>query len=492
MPIALLRLMALLASVALVHALEAPITGARQLGMGGAGTAVTEDHTVPWWNAAALGWEAGATAGPRHAWGGASPGGLGLDIHAGFHAYGDLVQNADALLRFAGRAQELGLSGIASQADVSDFLELARKLNALADPADSLSASANAAASARFGRFAVGVRWAGEAFAWADDIDLRNIIPGVQGDALAQAINGSGHTHDGTFQVLQSGQVDAVYAALGGTGAFDVGSDAGQAALRIDSALRQLGSRAPTAAQVVELLAATATGTGTLDQNSTSVVVTSFSYVEMPVSVGMPVNEHLTIGGSLKLIHGRVNGTRILVFQEDVEEAVAELTGEHRDSINWGLDLAIQARLGDWSFAAQGTNLNAPSFDGPTRVDGSFRSVRLEPQITCGLGWRPAGWFTLAADIECLQAESINPDIASQRAGLGLELAVIPWLDLRAGAYTDLADSETPPVVTAGVGLGPSWLRLDVSVACASEMQDFGQWTLPIELRSSIGLSGRW
>ncbi|MBN8526707.1 MAG: conjugal transfer protein TraF [Planctomycetes bacterium] len=486
------RLLAHLCAVAPLAALETPITGARQLGMGGAGVAVTTDHTVPWWNAAALGWESGQDAGPQAGWGSGSPGGIGIDAHAGFHAYGDLVQNADELLQFADRVRDLGVSGISRASDVGDFLSVIGKLNALADPADSLSASANAAAGMRFGRFAVGIRWAGEAFAWADDVDLRNIIPEVQGDELAQAINGSGQGHDGAFKVLDSGQISTIYGALGGSGAFDAASDAGQATLRIDSALRQLGDKAPTAAEATALIAATASGVGTLDKNTTSVVVTSFSYVEVPVSVGIPLNDNIAIGGSLKLIHGRVNGTRILVFQEDVDEAVTELEGEHRDSLNLGIDLGMQARLGSWSLAVQAANINAPTFAGPSRDDGSFDSVRLDPQVTFGLGWRPAPWFTLAADIEQFEVSSVNPDIRSRRAGLGLELAAIPLLDLRAGVYGNLADEQAPPVLTAGAGLGPEWLRLDAAVACASEMQDFGQWTLPTELRTSIGLSGRW
>jgi hypothetical protein len=221
-------------------------------------------------------------------------------------------------------------------------------------------------------------------------------------------------------------------------------------------------------------------------------VVNSFSYVEVPVSVGLPVNDYLSVGGSVKLMRGRVNGTRLLVFQEDVDTAVADLKGAYKDSLNIGIDLGLQAKAGSWRMGVSATNLNAPTFAGPDNPDGPVKSVRLDPQVTIGLGWRPADWFTVSADIEQFDVATINPAVRSRRAGAGFEFAAIPWVDLRGGVYGNLADSHAPPVVTAGAGLGPEWFRVDAAVACASELQDFGQWTLPTEMRVAIGRSGRW
>lgn len=486
----LVPLLALLAAASAVPAMESPVTGARQLGMGAAGTATSEDHTVPWWNPAALGWEAGA-AGARHpTYASLAPGGAGVEANAGFHAYGDIVENADALLRFAQRVEELGAQGIADKADLQAFLDVAGRLNALDDPADTLMAYGNVAGSVRFGRFAVGMRWAGEAAAYAADIDLRNVIPDVNGAALATQINASGQTFDASLQSLDATQAQQIYEALDGTGTFGTDAAATEATLRIDDALVELGSAAPQAAEAAAWLAATASGTGTLDQNTTSVVVNGFSYVEVPLSVGVPISDHVAVGGSVKLMRGRVNGTRILVFQEDVEEAVADLKGAYKDSVNIGVDLGLQAKAGDFRMALTATNLNAPTFAGP---DGSpVGSVRLDPQVTLGLGWRPADWLTIAADLEQFDVSTVNPSIESRRAGAGFEFAAIPWIDLRGGVYGNIADDEAPPVLTAGAGLGPEWFRVDIAVACASELQDFGQWQLPTELRGAIGLSGRW
>ena len=473
-------------------AMETPITGARQLGMGASGTATTEDHTVVWWNAAALGWEARAEGGPHPTWGSIAPGGIGIEATAGFHAYGELLDNADLLLDAAQRIKDLGTSGIASKVDLHSFLRVAGQLNDLANPADSLMAYGNVAGSMRFGRFAIGMRWAGETAAYADDIDLRNVIPDVTGVNLANQINASGQSFDATLQVLNTSQRDQIYQALGGTGAFGTVTAAADATLRVDDALQELGAASPAAAEAATWLAATASGAGTLDQNTTSVVLNGFSYVEMPVSVGVPMNEYIALGGSVKLMRGRVNGTRILVFQEDVEGAVADLKGAYKDSLNLGIDLGLQAKAGSWRMGVSATNLNAPTFAGPDNPDGPVRSVRLDPQVTIGLGWRPNDWFTISADIEQFNVSTINPAIESRRAGAGFEFAAIPWLDLRGGVYGNLADNQAPPVITAGAGLGPEAFRIDAAVACASELQDFGQWTLPTELRVAIGLSGRW
>lgn len=473
-------------------AMETPITGTRQLGMGASGTATTEDHTVVWWNAAALGWDSGAEGGPQAGFGSIAPGGIGIEANAGFHAYGELLENANDLLRAAARIKELGASGIADQASLRSFLTIAGRLNDLADPADTLMAFGNVAGSMRLGRFAIGVRWSAEASAFADDLDLRNVIPQVNGANLATQINASGQTFDATLQVLDTSQRDQIYQALGGTGAFGTVAAAADATLRIDDALRDLGAAAPAAAEAATFLAATASGSGTIDQNTTSVVVNGFSYVEIPVGIGMPINEYVAVGGCLKLMSGRVNGTRILVFQEDVEGAVADLKGAYKDSLNLGVDLGLQAKAGSWRMGINATNLNSPTFAGPDNPDGPVKSVRLDPQVTIGVGWRPSDWFTLAADIEQFEVGTINPVVRSRRAGAGFEFAAIPWLDLRGGVYGNLADSHAPPVITAGAGFGPEAFRLDAAVACASELQDFGQWSLPTELRVAIGLSGRW
>ncbi len=486
------RVLAAVLAAAPLLAMETPVTGARQLGMGASGTATTDDHTVPWWNPAALGWEAGSAGTSHPTWGSVAPGSVGLEANAGFHAYGDIIQNADALLNAATTIEELGTTGIATQADLKSFLSVAGKLNALIDPSDSLVARGNVAGSIRLGRFAVGIRGSSESAAWAGDIDLRNVVPNVSGDQLATAINGSGQTFDASLQRLDAAQAQEIYASLGGLGSFGDPDAATDATLRIDDALRELGADAPLAADAATWLVATATGAGTLDQNTTSVVVQSFSCVEVPISIGMPVSEYVALGGSLKLISGRVYGTRILVFQEDVENAVADLKGEYRDSLDIGLDLGLQAKAGSWRIALTGTNLNSPTFAGPSNEDGTFRSVRLDPQMTIGLGWRPADWFTVAADVEVIEVSTINPALASQRAGAGFEFAAIPWIDLRGGVYANLADAEIVPVITAGAGLGPEWCRVDAAVALASEMQDFGEWTLPTELRAAVGLSSRW
>lgn len=483
----------LLALVAVpLAALENPLTGSRQLGMGASGTAVVEDQTAPWWNPAALGWDAGAAAGPHPGYGSLSPGGIGLDVHAGVRVYGDIISNADRLLDFAEKLKDIGENGIQDTGDLRDWLKLAGSLNAFADPADSLSATANMAGSVRIGRFAVGIRMGGEAFAWADDVDLRNVVPEVGGAQLADAINSSGQSFDSTFQVLSSDQQQSIYASLGGTGTVGTDAAATEATYRIDAALRDLGAAAPVAADAAEWIVAAANGDGTLDQNTTSVVITGFTYVEVPVSLGVPINDHVAIGGSLKLMSGRVHGTRILVFQEDVEEAVVDLKGDNKDSINLGIDLGMQVKAGDWRFAISGRNLNAPTFEGPVSDGEKVRDIRLDPQVTFGFGWRPADWLTVAADIEQFEIATINPEIESRRAGIGLEFAAIPWVALRGGCYGNLADEHSPPVLTAGAAFGPSWFHVDTALACATELEEFGDYELPSEMRLSIGVAGIW
>jgi len=478
--------------------METPVTGTRQLGMGAAGTATTEDHTVPWWNSAALGWETGAEGGAHPAWGQLSPDAIGLDVTAGFHAYGEILQHADQLLDAAARVKELGAAGVADKADLQSLLKVAKWISELDNPADSVLATGNVAAGVRMGRFAVGLRVAGEAAAYAANIDLLNVIPDVNLDVLANQINANVPAGDTNLDSLSASQADAIYTALGGTGgsygslAPGVDANATAAVQAIDDAMKELGVAGPLGAEVARLLTATASGTGTLDQNTTSVVIQGFILTEIPISIGFPVSDYASFGASVKLMNGRVNGTRILVFQDDVEEAMVDLKGEFKDTFNLGVDLGFQAKAGNWRIGVNATNLNSPIFKAPASAAGAVTDYRIDPQVTIGLGWRPVDWFTIAADIEQFEVGTINPLVMSRRAGAGFEFAAIPWIDLRGGVYGNIADSEAPPVVTAGAGLGPEWFRIDAAVACASELQDFGEWQLPTELRASIGVSSRF
>jgi hypothetical protein len=63
------------------------------------------------------------------------------------------------------------------------------------------------------------------------------------------------------------------------------------------------------------------------------------------------------------------------------------------------------------------------------------------------------------------------------------------WLALRAGAYKNIGETGTKPVITAGLSLGPKWMRLDVNGAFATEKGTYDNKSYPDEAKVEFALS---
>jgi hypothetical protein len=134
-------------------------------------------------------------------------------------------------------------------------------------------------------------------------------------------------------------------------------------------------------------------------------------------------------------------------------------------------------------------NLNSPTFDGPI----GYEKVKVEPQARIGLGLDPLSWLSIAADLDLTKNKTVIPGRESQLVGGGLEAHFdhwyALWLALRAGAYKNIADSGSKPVLTAGLSLGPQYLRLDINGAVATAKGTFDNKSAPLEYKAEFALS---
>jgi hypothetical protein len=485
----LLSALALIGGAGPLAALDNYIVGPRAQGMGGTGVASSDDYTAQYYNPALFGFF-GSAAGPDNQGLAGKRWGVGFDASAGARIHGSLLDIAETLAD--ADIQGLSDDGIESREDIRELLAAARALTQVGASGNAVSADANAGVSVRFGHGAIGVRLFGQAATLVSNTDLQSVALDVAGAVLGQEIADHGE-NDSQVLLLSDAQRDNLYAAFGGNGSFGTDAGATEAVLNLDYEMRQLGisqGQVQAVVEVVQNAAEADPGTPRLEDNDTILRLRAFALAEVPLSYGWAIGDHWSVGGSLKLMIGRVYGTELSVFDEDAPIRFDKTVDNYETTTTWGIDLAVAGRW-DWiQVGAVGRNLNSPEFDGFTNAYGAkVAGVRVDPQVAVGVAVIPYRWLTVALDADLLEGESSFPGYDTQRIGGGLE--VNPWniLALRAGVYQNVAESDIGPVITLGAGLNLWAMRIDLGVASSTDLTTLKDYDVPDEMRLSLGLT---
>jgi hypothetical protein len=472
------------------NAQDSFIVGPRALGMGGANVASTDDQTAQFYNPAAFGFFRQRSVGGeriasdnndigRKRWG------FGFDGGAGEQVHGDMGQYLDDLAK----VDDINSSGINTQQDVLDLVKVGQGLAHIAENGNALSADVNGGVGVRIGAFGLGLRTYFQGTGRVDQADFVNI--GFSTPITDADVQSGGATGDGTRQVLTPAQI------------ADLGPGGGNANLNatsidvIDFYIRQQGlENDPQAVQLlVDSLVASNTGGGSFTNNQTRVIFRGFGVAEVPLTYGLAINEHLSVGGSLKLMLGRVYGTTVRVFDDAADDVMDNARDNYKQSVNVGVDLGVMARLPMLQVGLIGRNLNSPTFSGPSVYDPTFGTttrfsdVRIDPQATLGVAFMP--WTTLTLEVDCdlNEAQTTLPGFSTQRLGGGIEWNAAHVIALRAGAYKNLAESDVPFVITGGLGFNLYLLRLDLAAAMSPEQAEYEGEDIPKEARFNFGLT---
>jgi hypothetical protein len=186
---------------------------------------------------------------------------------------------------------------------------------------------------------------------------------------------------------------------------------------------------------------------------------------------------------------------------KDSKDATTKAKDQHSESTQFGLDLGALWRLEDVKYVGPVNvglalkNLNSPKFDGPKNptTGAATDKIKVEPQARIGLGLDPLSWLSIAVDMDLTKNKTVIPGRDSQLIGGGLEAHFdhwyALWLALRAGVYKNIGETGSKPVITAGLSLGPKWLRFDVNGAFATETAKYDNKSYPNEAKVEFGLS---
>ncbi|MEK7678825.1 MAG: conjugal transfer protein TraF, partial [Deltaproteobacteria bacterium] len=434
------------------YAREWTIVGPRALGMGGANVAVANDATASYWNPAAYGFFGSKDGGEygKRDFSGVLDAGLGYQVHE------NLGEELDKIAKF----NYSNLSGATiSAASVSDFLSLVNQLKTFNDNKNrALTILINGGLRVQVGRFGVGGYVFNDVSA-KGELDLVNISPvatGVGGtftvsDFAAPANYGcpacSTAALEGTaagLSTTQETELNTYLTGLGWTSAQSIGF-----INALDNGLTAAGVAAPAeivsyTETVAGLATVAATAGGTFANNSSRLLFKGAFITEVPFTYGHPISPDLAIGGNIKLLKARVYNSKIDIFNTDFGDALSAATKSYKESQAFGLDLGVMYRFGDnLRLGLVGRNINSPSFEMTPLVAGDEDSFKERAQYRAGVAYKPLSFVTLALDMDLTKNDTtVGAGYKSQNLGAGAEFNIFKILQLRAGAYKNIAESD--------------------------------------------------
>lgn len=470
-----------------VTAQESFTVGPRALGMGGTGVAAVDDLPAQYYNPAAFGFfgyqppvEEQSDKGPfsvdnnalwRKDWGTAADFTFGARIHEDFAEHINTLKE----LWDDGTIDDISQNGIQTEADALAMVNTFNALSNLSDPDNAITADVTGGFSVRIKQFGIGVRTFNQVSGRLQTLDLVNLgIGGTDIDTQLTGITASGS--GGAFNSAQMAALDAEFS--------------GNNHITLDQLAAQAGITSDQAELLTQALIAANNNTGLpLDQNLSALRMYGVNLIEIPLSFGYAINENLAIGGNLKAMIGRVYGTDVIVFGDDVEGAISSADENYEETLTWGVDLAIMARLKMLNLGLTARNLNTPTFDGPTVGATTFADYEIEPTVTAGAAVIPFETVTLALDLDLIESETVLSDYKSQYMRLGAEWDVLRFLALRAGYSENLAEDDIGGMIHAGIGLNLWLLRVDLAGAMALETTEYDGNEVPREARIGFQLA---
>jgi hypothetical protein len=190
--------------------------------------------------------------------------------------------------------------------------------------------------------------------------------------------------------------------------------------------------------------------------------------------VGISFAREFTIfGGAVALgITPKHVTARTFDYSADVDDMDAGDIQEEEyihDQSNFNVDIGASRDFQNgWRSGIVVKNLISQEYDfvytdPTTGVETKTGSMTLKPQVRTGLSYQ-TNWFTAALDMDLTENDPVGFEDKSRYVALGVELDAADWAQLRLGYRADTVNSERN-VASAGLGLSPFGAHIDMSVA---------------------------
>lgn len=178
--------------------------------------------------------------------------------------------------------------------------------------------------------------------------------------------------------------------------------------------------------------------------------------------------DSVAVGITPKLVKTRVydyfdNATSALSDNKSANDYMKEYS-------DFNVDIgAAKDYANGWRTGLVVKNLISHEYEGYRDLDGdgikdpTGYKVKTSPQARLGVS-HSSGWHTVALDVDLTENEPVDFEEGSRFVALGVELNAADWAQLRLGYRVNTVDSSRN-VASAGVGLSPLGIHLDVGVA---------------------------
>ncbi|KPA11843.1 conserved hypothetical protein, secreted [Candidatus Magnetomorum sp. HK-1] len=228
-----------------------------------------------------------------------------------------------------------------------------------------------------------------------------------------------------------------------------------------------------------------------LDNEETYIQLKGISYYEIPIAYSRtfrtPVGD-LSLGGSFKFMPGYTYEKIVKVDTESGEISDEFDDGSEHQDATFGIDLgflfspkAFNDRL---TAGLVVKNMNSPKFETKTGAE-----YTLDPHIRAGMSyhiWKDT--LMLALDYDISENETFLKHYSSQNMGGGLYFKPSNWMSLRCGIQQNIKESDAGTLLTAGIGFGLKWFKIDLAAQYSTETTEYDGNEIPSSGRVQLSL----
>lgn len=184
----------------------------------------------------------------------------------------------------------------------------------------------------------------------------------------------------------------------------------------------------------------------------------------------LPYYGGVSVGVTPKLVQVRTYGFKYVARELRSGETSFSLKEGERIYNTFNFDLGGAKDLGNgWKVGASVRNVIPRRFE---TADGG--DIEQHPMLTAGVA-RSHTWYTLAADLDLTENQSVDFEGKSRYLSLGAELDAWRWAQLRLGLRKNLNGGLA--MAALGVGLSPFGLHVDLAMAANQDMFMVGAQT---------------